>query len=438
MKLARIAVYSVFAGLLVTSLASATGRIDASHPYLPRVFGAGALLGALLGWVASRALASGASTRGRRALRIADWVAFNAVAVLVLVEISLRVLQRVAPSQLLWEEGDGASSVLAQRICWEEEAFHYRCNSRGYVDEEFFEPGPRDYVVAFIGDSFGVGVVPWTHNFVTLAELALRERLADRWERVAIHNFSVSGVDLPGYRYLLETEVVGKPFQQVVLAIFVGNDLGDLPTQQRGATRLLHLDGWLGPEVARRLGMVFRGVGWSPMRGTLPTDEPAFLRDPALEKPTFSEEAFHQIELERMRYVLRRGRASDLVYRRAFSELDAFHEALGSRLLLMLIPDEYQVNDALWRSLLPAAIHAYARARPPQQALESFERDHPQRRLREWAQERGVPVVDPLPALREAQRSARTYHLRDTHWNAHGNRVAAGVLAKALIERAGE
>jgi hypothetical protein len=45
-----------------------------------------------------------------------------------------------------------------------------------------------------------------------------------------------------------------------------------------------------------------------------------------------------------------------------------------------------------------------------------------------------VRVLDLLPARRAAAREARTYHLRDTHWNAHGNRVAARELARALAE----
>ena len=43
-------------------------------------------------------------------------------------------------------------------------------------------------------------------------------------------------------------------------------------------------------------------------------------------------------------------------------------------------------------------------------------------------------VLDLLPVLREAEREARTHHLRDTHWNAHGNRVAGRELARALLE----
>jgi hypothetical protein len=38
-----------------------------------------------------------------------------------------------------------------------------------------------------------------------------------------------------------------------------------------------------------------------------------------------------------------------------------------------------------------------------------------------------------LPVLREAQRQAPTYHLRDTHWNAHGNRVAGEAIAGWIL-----
>jgi len=43
-----------------------------------------------------------------------------------------------------------------------------------------------------------------------------------------------------------------------------------------------------------------------------------------------------------------------------------------------------------------------------------------------------VPVLDFLPALREAEASAPTYHLRAVHWNRHGNAAAAASLATFL------
>jgi hypothetical protein len=98
----------------------------------------------------------------------------------------------------------------------------------------------------------------------------------------------------------------------------------------------------------------------------------------------------------------------------------------------MVIPDEYQVNDALWERLLPRA-RIYTPSLSPAESRAAFERDYPQRRIREWATARGVRLLDLLPALREAERKGRTYHRRDTHWNAHGNRVAGRELARALL-----
>ena len=71
---------------------------------------------------------------------------------------------------------------------------------------------------------------------------------------------------------------------------------------------------------------------------------------------------------------------------------------------------------------------APAGTRRPQPDPSAFVRDSPQTRIRAWCESRGVACLDPLPKLREAERSGRTYHLRDTHWNARGNRVVGELL----------
>ncbi len=44
--------------------------------------------------------------------------------------------------------------------------------------------------------------------------------------------------------------------------------------------------------------------------------------------------------------------------------------------------------------------------------------------------------VDPLPQLREAEPTGRTYALRDAHWNVRGNRIAGQLLAEELVRYA--
>src|SRR4029450_8372209 len=169
------------------------------------------------------------------------------------------VARRVAPSQILWSPSDAASSVVALRRCEPGLWFRYRCNSAGYPDEEFFEPQRDDYAVALLADSFGVGSVPWSYPFATLAERDLRERLAGRYARVAIDDRGIVAIDLPEYRAVFDAEVAGHASRQSVVCLFVGNDFGrGQPPPGGGWRNLVRLQGWLAPEVARRLWLVAR------------------------------------------------------------------------------------------------------------------------------------------------------------------------------------
>jgi hypothetical protein len=217
-----------------------------------------------------------------------------------------------------------ARSVVDRRRCEPGLWFRYRCNSRGYPDEEFFTPGPADYSVALIADSFGVGSVPWSHHFATLAEARLREQLSGRYDRVAIDNHAVIGIDLPGYRYLFEHEVRGQAYRQVVLCFFVGNDMTP-PIEEERWRRLARLQGWLPFEVTRRLWLTSRGVERErPPHDIELEEEPAFLTNPALEPPYFTEAAFLRVEEERAVVSVAGLPYVEELYRRALSDLDAW------------------------------------------------------------------------------------------------------------------
>jgi hypothetical protein len=85
----------------------------------------------------------------------------------------------------------------------------------------------------------------------------------------------------------------------------------------------------------------------------------------------------------------------------------------------VLIPDELQVNPEVRDEALK---EAGARS-------EEVDLELPQRRLVAFFEKREVACLDLLPLLKKHPHS---YAVRDTHWNAEGNRLAAEAIAAWL------
>jgi hypothetical protein len=69
---------------------------------------------------------------------------------------------------------------------------------------------------------------------------------------------------------------------------------------------------------------------------------------------------------------------------------------------------------------------------PIQLRAEDLELDTPVHETRARLEDRGITVVDLLPALSPAERDGNTCATRDSHWSERGNEVAAEVLAETL------
>ena len=154
--------------------------------------------------------------------------------------------------------------------------------------------------------------------------------------------------------------------------------------------------------------------------------EMPWLLDPFQEIPALSEERFGYVEYVRSE-ILRP--ESERAFASTFDYLERIREtARPAPLACLLIPDESQVEDELWAQVRVAA------------GLSDADRDRPQRILSAWLESRKIDCIDLLPRLRASPflRDGRrhVYHLRDTHFNALGNRIAGEALAE-LVEHAG-
>jgi hypothetical protein len=422
----------VFAvALLMASWAYAIGYGDGS-PWLVRSWFFSGLhlaqsvltLGRWTGMASGETRSAGSSAI-RTGLDRVDLVITNVLVCLLVGEALAIGWARVFPTPLLFT---GSAEAWLETMRRPPHAPHFdrHLNSGGYPDDEFFVGGEGDLIVAVLADSFGLGVVPIGQNFVTLAEQALEDRHGSAYRRVAVHNFGIPAIGLSEYALVLEHEAHATRPSITVLMIFVGNDIHEGIDFGRTRSERYAMQEWVVVHFARR---VWRYLGTDPRdRHTIatlgiesPPAERSLLPDVTPERPTLDEERFLEIEGTRLEVANPENRRIQKRYASFFRGLEHFRDELEDRLLVLLIPDEFQVNDRLFATLLKSKSHP-----------DHYDRDLPQMRILEFCRRRDMDCVDLLPALRLAEEEAPTYHLRDTHWNAHGNRVAGIALAQAI------
>lgn len=108
-------------------------------------------------------------------------------------------------------------------------------------------------------------------------------------------------------------------------------------------------------------------------------------------------------------------------------------EADGSRFAMAILPAAEQLHDDTWRSLLERA----------GEAGRQFDRTHPERRLRAICDAHGIPLATMLDEFRAAtphhafEHDEEWLHYQGSgHFNDAGNRLAAEILHRFLVERA--
>ena len=245
-------------------------------------------------------------------------------------------------------------------------------------------------------------------------------------QAVAVHNFSISGSNLPEYAFLLHTEVLQTNPDYVVLCVFVGNDILGFKPKKRRHYVFQNWQIWIVSKGAFALwqekargGNIFN-IG-RPSRA----DEavPQHIHDPEKEHQIFSAQNFLNIESKQLEIANPVNPRTGRKYREFSDALAQFQSWLGNKLIVVVIPDEFQVNDDLYAQILAT------KATPI-----DYQRTYAQERIRAFCDARGIPMLDLLPALREANKEEHVYHLRDTHWNARGNRVAGHAIAELLLK----
>ena len=378
--------------------------------------------------------------RARRAIEI---TATNLCAIAFATEVTLRITAHVSPLPIFVRAGSDAHEVLDRfRYPPGYVRYGFPCNRAGYYDTEFVRNDPHDDtdVVVVIGDSFGAGVVPHYAHYTTQCERRLRG--------VEVYNMGVPCADMHEYLHLLCTEALPLRPDAIVLATFVGNDLVLMETDAPVHRTLFDREQMLSCLLPQRLVRLVRENSFLRPTGRAPgehyrefaTDnrvltEPAeiarefpWLLRPELEQPHMSAELFTSIERELSKLICDPKNGGR--YAIALRVLEEMVGLCGDTPVgVMLIPDEFQVEENLWSDV--AEFHANL----------ELDRTLPQRLAIEHCDGIGVPYLDLLPAMLEVEPGAdgrrHLYHLRDTHLNTNGNRLVGDLLAAFVASELG-
>ena len=311
-------------------------------------------------------------------------------------------------------------------------------NSRSFRTREYTTtPAPGVLRVVALGDSFtfASGGLPAADHWTTVLESELERRLERQAEVLRL------GVPDTGPAFQLrlwQIEASRLDPDVVVLAFFVGNDFVDhqpdagvfarperglsarlasvsaLYRAVRNLTRVLGARAD-GPTQAGSLDAAGAGPG-EPVPGYREAFDP--------DRPTFSRRRFLAIEAGRMALCLRSEQAAferlDRKVAEVVVELASEVRESGAACVVMLIPDQYQVDPDL----------AERAARSVGRELDDYDLERPQRALGRALDAAGVDRIDLLPVFRRHAGDGPLYRPRDSHWNRSGNALAARTLAR--------
>jgi hypothetical protein len=282
--------------------------------------------------------------------------------------------------------------------------YDFRLNSQGFKDvETSVEKAAGTVRILALGDSSAFGVVPYEHNYLTLLEQDLR-RASPPAEVV---NMGIPATGPREYVQVLVDEGLPLHGDMVLVSFFVGNDFIDVQPSRPVRSYVLALLRYaLLPRPAGRL-----------VNGEGRYDDDA---------PNYGPEQYLAIEKERARIFRERDGVLDASFpdvQQHLARMKQICDARGLELLVVLIPDEVQVDPALQAQVVGAfAGHS-----------SDFDFERPNRRMREDLERRGVRYLDLLAPFTAATRDRRLYRPRDSHWNIAGNRLAADLIRDALL-----
>lgn len=332
-----------------------------------------------------------------------------------LTEATFRIYHRINPSFMFYD-----TTYNRWRGKPHAEDYDFRLNSQGFKDVEFSQQKSKDtYRIIGIGDSFAYGVVPYQYNYLTLIEEQINR---NNQKKVELLNMGLIGIGPKDYLSLLVNEGLGFNPDMVLLSFYIGNDFVDNTISRKERKMLSDRDSYVITffktliEINSKYeGHIHFGADAKYVDDeiTFPEDfylnlvkdkSLIFVRDPA--EPEYFQRDFNEV-------------LGDLL------KIKEICDYRNIKLVIVLIPDELQVNPEVQRKVAGAFnvdLEVYDFRLPNQLLAEEFEKNN-------------IYYIDVLDDFVAAHSDTLLYKPNDTHWNIAGNKLAAEVIEKYLSER---
>jgi hypothetical protein len=318
-----------------------------------------------------------------------------------LAEVTLRIYNSIKPLPIFY-----STSYNRFRGKPFSSDYDFHLNSRGFKDvEHSTQKAAGTFRILGIGDSFAFGVVPYTNNYLTLLE----DKLNRNGKHVELINMGIPGTDPADYLSLFVHEGLELKPDMVLLSFFIGNDFEE-------QSRSLLSYSYAASAIKFLIDFYTKFEG-RIIHGNATYDDNA---------NTVTDAQYLKLEHARSSIFLRNNQRFERDVSNSWShvrEMNQICARLGIRFLVVVIPDELQVNDQLQQRVIDAS------RLPP----ESFDFGLPDKMLIAKFREGDIDYIDLRDDFASISKSMRLYKPNDSHWNIAGNRTASEIIAKHMM-----
>ncbi len=224
---------------------------------------------------------------------------------------------------------------------------------------------------------------------------------------VEVYNMGIPGIGPKDYLSLFVKEGLAYEPDMLLLSFFIGNDF------KESEKRKLH-------EYSHVFSLLHYLINFEPqLEGRTYHGRASYCDD----CPNFSRDRYLEIESKRSGIYLKGNERFQDILGRALYYLGEIHNICvnkGIKLVVVIIPDEIQINAALLRDVQAQYFSDVAK--------DHWDMTLPNRRLSEALHKLHIDYID-LYQYYAVESPIRLYRPQDSHWNIAGNQLAAHVIS---------